>query len=275
MRAREHDTSTAERLRGGLKQLLAAPPALGPAQGASLLIYHRIGGGTRNELDLAAHTFVRQLDLLGEHDVLALDAALDRLDAGDHRPSIVVTFDDGFEDVYRNAWPVLRERSVPFTIYLASAFVGTTMVWEGATARGAAGHGLTWRQLEEMLSSGLCTIGNHTHDHVRPEALTPRQLDQCSEAITRHLGVVPRHFTYPWGLLVPDLEPAIRERFRSASTGVLGRNLPATDRARLHRIPVRRSDPQAFFARKLSGRLGPERTYAALVRLGKAARRPR
>ena len=248
MRAREHDTSTAERLRGGLKQLLAAPPALGPAQGASLLIYHRIGGGTRNELDLAAHTFVRQLDLLGEHDVLALDAALDRLDAGDHRPSIVVTFDDGFEDVYRNAWPVLRERSVPFTIYLASAFVGTTMVWEGATARGAAGHGLTWRQLEEMLSSGLCTIGNHTHDHVRPEALTPRQLDQCSEAITRHLG---------------------------ASTGVLGRNLPATDRARLHRIPVRRSDPQAFFARKLSGQLGPERTYAALVRLGKAARRPR
>ena len=250
MRAREHDTSTAERLRGGLKQLLAAPPALGPAQGASLLIYHRIGGGTRNELDLATHTFVRQLDLLGEHDVLALDAALDRLDAGDHRPSIVVTFDDGFEDVYRNAWPVLRERSVPFTIYLASAFVGTTMVWEGATARGAAGHGLTWRQLEEMLSSGLCTIGNH-------------------------LGVVPQHFTYPWGLLVPDLEPAIRERFRSASTGVLGRNLPATDRARLHRIPVRRSDPQAFFARKLSGQLGPERTYAALVRLGKAARRPR
>lgn len=265
--------SVPDRARIGIKSALARVPG-GAAVGASLLIYHRVGGGTRNELDIPAAAFARHVDMLDGHDVLPLDAALDRLDAGDARPSVVLTFDDGFEDLYQHAWPVLRAHRLPFTLYLASAFMGREMVWEGATATGAAGRGMTWRQVEEVLASGLCTIGNHTHDHVRPERLIPAQLDYCTTLIAARLGVTPIHFTYPWGIPVASLEPELRARFRSASTGLLGRNEPSTDRMRLRRIPVRRSDPDSFVARKLSGGLGPERAYAALVRLGKAARLP-
>lgn len=271
MLGRERVVRAEDAVRSGIKRALAAPAGRATALGASLLIYHRVGGGTRNELDVSAAAFARHVDLVEPYDVLALDAALDRLDAGDSRPSAVLTFDDGFEDVYRNAWPVLRERRLPFTIYLASAFMGTTMIWEGATAKGAAGIGLTWRQLEEMLASGLCTIGNHTHDHARPEELTADQLDRCQAAVQHHLGVTPAHFTYPWGIPVPALESDLRARFRSASTGELGRNGPDTDRMRLRRIPVRRTDPDSFVARKLTGDLSPERAYARLVRLGKSA----
>lgn len=253
------------RLKGGLARLAGSASA----SGATLLIYHRVGGGTTDELDLPAATFERHLDLLAGHDVLSLDAALDRLDAGDARPSVVLTFDDGFEDVYRNAWPLLRERGLPFTVYLASGFVGRTMTWEGSTARGAAGLGMTWEQLAEMVESGLSTIGNHTHDHVRPEALTEADLDACTEAVRDHLGVETKHFTYPWGIPVPELEPALRARFRSASTGILGRNLPDTDRMLLKRVPVRRTDPDRFFAAKLTGNLVPERAYSAVVRVAK------
>ncbi len=153
------------------KSGLAALAGRRPASGATLLIYHRIGGGTSNELDISSEAFVRQLDRLSGHDVVSLDAALDRLDAGDASPSFVLTFDDGFEEVYRNAWPLLRGRGLPFTVYLASAYVKTPLVWEGATATGPAGRGLSWPQLNEMVASGLCTIGNHTHRHVRPEEL--------------------------------------------------------------------------------------------------------
>ena len=65
-----------------------------------MLIYHRGGGGTTNELDLDVEAFRRQLDMLERHDVLSLDAALDRLEAGDASPSVVLTFDDGFADVF-------------------------------------------------------------------------------------------------------------------------------------------------------------------------------
>lgn len=240
-----------------------------PASGASLLIYHRIGGGTTNELDLAVDTFTRQLDILAGHEVVSLDAALDRLEVGDATPGVVLTFDDGFEDVYRNAWPLLRDRGLPFTIYLATDYMAATMRWEGATATGPAGQGLSWSQLEEMVASGLCTIGNHTHHHVRPEQLTEAEVDLCTDTVERRLGVTPRHFTYPWGIPVPAMEPALRSRFRSASTGELGRNLPGVDPVRLRRIPVRRSDPDDFFTAKLVGSLAPERAYAGIVRAAK------
>ena len=253
-----------------LKQTLAVVAGDRATSGASLLIYHRVGGGTSDELDLPLGSFARQLEVLDGHDVLSLDAALDRLDVGDTRPCVVLTFDDGFEDVYANAWPLLRDRRLPFTVYLASGLVSRPMVWEGSTATGTGGRGMSWSQLAEMLDSGLCTIGNHTHRHVRPEVLSEADIDECNAAVERHLGVAPTHFTYPWGIPVPHIEPALRARFRSASTGELGRNLPGADHIRLLRVPVRQSDPDAFFAAKLVGDLWPERVYSGVVRLGKA-----
>lgn len=260
-------------IRSAVKQRLAIAANDQPARGASILIYHRVGGGTSNELDLDVDSFHRQAEILTRHDVVSLDDALDRLQAGDTSPSVVLTFDDGFEDVYHHAWPVLRRYGLPFTVYLATDYMGTTMRWEGATATGPAGQGLTWPQLEEMLASGLCTIGNHTHSHVRPEHLTESELDTCTAILEQRLGITPRHFTYPWGITVSAMEPALRARFRSASTGELGRNLPGQDAMRLRRIPVRRTDPESFFAAKLSGGLAPERTYAAIVRMAKVLRR--
>jgi peptidoglycan/xylan/chitin deacetylase (PgdA/CDA1 family) len=241
-----------------------------PAQGVTVLIYHRVGGGSPDERDLAVSEFEAQLNALDGHDVVSLDEALDRLDAGARSSGVVLTFDDGFADVHANAWPLLRERGVPFTLYLATGYVGATMHWDGSTAK-AAGPALTWDQVEEMAASGLCTVANHTHMHVRPERLSEAELDGCDAAVEQRIGVRPRHFAYPWGIPVPAMEPELRARYRSAVTGELGRNLPGTDPMRLRRVPVRRTDPIEFFRAKLTGRLGPERSYAALVSLAKKA----
>ena len=241
------------------------------AAGATLLIYHRIAGGTRDERDVGLDAFERQLDVLSTRRVTTLDTALDELAAGDASPKVVLTFDDGFADVHRTAWPLLEERRLPFTLYLATAYVGGRMHWDGSTAS-APGPALTWAQLRDLQASGLCTIGNHTHAHVRPERLTTTELDRCTAAVEDHLGVTPTHFAYPWGVRVAALEPELRARFRSAATGELGRNLPGCDPLRLRRVPVRQTDPIDFFAAKLTGRLVPERAYAAIVGTAKRAR---
>lgn len=259
--------------RTGMKRGLATLEGRASATGLSLLIYHRVGAGTQDELDVPLNAFRAQLDAVAGHDIVSLDLALDRLDQGVTDPSVVLTFDDGFADVYHNAWPLLRERRMPFTVYLASAYMGERMVWEGSTAQGPHGQGMTWAQLEEMIGSGLCTIGNHTHTHVRPDYLTAEELDRCSDTVERHLGVRPGHFTYPWGVPVPAMEGALAARFRSSSTGVLGRNVPDTDRQRLRRIPVRQSDPLPFFEAKLIGDLRAERSYARLVDAAKTVLR--
>jgi peptidoglycan/xylan/chitin deacetylase (PgdA/CDA1 family) len=245
------------------------------AAGATILIYHRVGGGTGDELDLPVAAFERQLDVLlhGGHEVLALDDALGRLDAGDARPSVVLTFDDGFADVHDTVFPRLAERNLPFTVYLAAGLVGGRMTWEGSTASSQGSLALAWDDIAEMLATGLCTIGNHTFTHAPPERLDVAELDSCSDAIAAHLGQRPAHFAWTWGIPVPALLPAVRARFRSAATGDLGRNLPAVDRHALCRVPVRASDPMPFFEAKLRGHLWPERAYAGIVRTSKGALR--
>lgn len=253
-----------------VKQVLALPLPRVTAQGATLLIYHRVGGGSPDERDIATGAFRQQMAELGRHRVLSLDGALDELDGGSSAASFVITFDDGFGDVYANAWPVLREHGLPFTLYLCSGLVGGTMKWEGSTAS-APGSALDWDQIEEMAGSGLCTVANHTAHHVGPDELTEAELDDCSATISRRLGTPVRHFAFTWGIPVPRMDAALRERFRSAATGEVGRNLPDADRHRLHRVPVRGSDPMPFFRAKLAGSLRPERSYQRIVDLAKKA----
>jgi peptidoglycan/xylan/chitin deacetylase (PgdA/CDA1 family) len=237
----------------------------GVPAGATLLIYHRVGGGSRDELDLDPVAFAAQVDVLGEQRVVPIDDAVAALRSGDTGHHIVMTFDDGFRDVYENAWPLLRERRLPFTIYLTTGYVGGSLRWEGSTARNQGAPALTWEQLREMVDSGLCTIGNHTHTHVRPELLSEDELDRCSETIESRLGARPRHFAYTWGVPVPRMDAALRDRFLTCATGQIGRNLPATDPMRYRRVPVRRTDPIEFFRAKLQGNLLPERMYAGIV----------
>lgn len=255
--------------RSATKQSLAVLCSLDrrPATGATILTYHRVGGSTLDELDLAPARLAAQLDQLvhGGHDVVSLDAALDRLDAEDPTPAVVLTFDDGFADVFTAAWPLLQERCLPFTIYLTAGLVEGTMRWEGSTAASQGADALRWDQIATMQASGLCTVANHTWDHAAPDRVDADQLDRCSDEIERRLGHRPTHFAWTWGVPVSTLLPAVRDRFRSAATGAIGRNTSTDDRWALRRVPVRRTDPPAFFEAKLRGGLVAERAYDALV----------
>jgi peptidoglycan/xylan/chitin deacetylase (PgdA/CDA1 family) len=256
-------------MRAFMKRGLTLLASRRAASGITILIYHRIGGGTCDERDVSVEEFRRQLEVLADHDVVSLDEALDGLEAQDTSPRVVLTFDDGFADVHDVALPLLLERRLPFTLYLATAYLGGVMHWDGSTAK-APGPALSWTQVSELAGSGLCTIGNHTHSHVGPEALTEAELDRCTAEIEDHLGVTPRHFAYTWGVPVPSMEAALRARFRSGVTGELGRNLPGVDPMRLRRVPVRQTDPARFFEAKLRGSLSAERAYTSLVAAAKA-----
>ena len=264
-------------MRSQVKSLLAASGAFdrAPAAGATILTYHRVGGGTSDELDIPMDALEEQLDHLvdGGHEVRSLDEALDRLEAGDPTSTVVLTFDDGFADVHERAWPLLRERSLPFTVYVTAGLLGASMRWEGSTASSQGAPSLSWDQLGEMHAAGLCTVGNHTWDHATPAELDEAQLDRCSDAIEGHLGSRPAHFAWTWGVPVARLRPAVETRFRSVATGELGRNLPGGDLHALRRVPVRSTDPLAFFRAKLKGRLVAERAYAGLVTIAKRAGR--
>lgn len=273
---------------------IVAPPA-----GVTILIFHRVGGGTDSEVDLPVDQFDRQLTHLAEHHrVISLGDAATELTAGtstgwplgspspgrgepsaepvDGRRPVVITFDDGTADFTEHVVPALRRHGLPATLYVATKFVDEAepFPWGAPPA--------TWDALRSAIDGDdLITIGSHTHAHWLLDRLGSDEidsdLDRSTGLLHDRLGVDPVHFAYPKAVAgSPAADVAIRRRFRTAA---LARNrvnrVGHTDLHRLWRTPVQRSDDDAMFARKANGGLrleGEVRSISARVRYRGAVR---
>lgn len=235
--------------------------------GVTILIYHRVGGGSDSDVDLDPAVFADQLAHLREHHrVVTLDEAAAELAAGgDAPPAVVLTFDDGTADFTDVAVPLLVEQGVPATLYAATSFIdeGTHFPW-GAPPT-------SWAALRDACTTGLVNVGSHTHHHRlldrMPAAEVAADLDRSIELIGDRLGTVPAHFAYPKA--VPPSAPAeieVRRRFVSAALAGGRVNRPGrSDPARLWRTPVQASDSFDQFAAKAAGGMRLEGTLRAVV----------
>jgi peptidoglycan/xylan/chitin deacetylase (PgdA/CDA1 family) len=281
-----------------------------PPAGVVVLIYHRVGGGSGSEVDLSSQAFDEQMAWLAESGrVVTLDRAVDLLAAECEAPAsvarsgereydrhtgssrgqrseplgslgplpaspIVVTFDDGTADLADFATPILERHGVPATVYLATRFVDERRSFQGDATP------LSWSAVSDMASTGLVAFGSHTHNHLLLDRLTPAdaadELDRSRALIEAHVGAPAHHFAYPKAVAPsPQVEPLVRERFRSAA---LGGNRPnrvgATDTHRLARTAVQVSDGFRYFVRKAHGGMAFEdslRRAVNRIRYRKAA----
>jgi len=94
-----------------------------------ILCYHGISMGDEHgshpEMFMLPSTFERRMDKLKQVgcNVLGLTEALSRLRAGNLPPrSVALTFDDGWADFYRSAFPILRKHGFPATVYLTTYY---------------------------------------------------------------------------------------------------------------------------------------------------------
>lgn len=256
-----------------------------PPAGITVLIYHRVGGGSDSAVDLPVDDFDAQMAHLAEHHrVITLDQAVRELTgpatgwgsgaapAADDvagTPGVVITFDDGTTDFADHVVPTLERHGVPATLYVATEFVdtGTEFPWDAPPA--------TWSALRDTLTTGLVTIGSHTHSHWLLDRLAPEHiaadLDTSIDLIGSNLGVTAEHFAYPKALPgSPAAEIEIRKRFRSAALAASRVNRPGrTDLHRLWRTPIQTGDGFEFFTAKAAGGLrleGELRSLAARAR---------
>jgi len=229
----------------------------------TILCYHRIGEGDR-EIDVPAPRFEAHLEALASVDrVRALDDSL-----ADPRGGLVLTFDDGFRDFHEFALPALVRHRVPALLYLATGFV------DAGDPRSGVGpdRALTWSMLAEAVSTGLVTVGSHTHGHVdlsRADAIAAEdELRRSIELIEDRLGTPCRHFAYPWGRASQAAERVARQRFATAALAAWRTNRSGRiEPHRLGRTPVMRSDGGFLFRAKARGQLDGERfAYRALGR---------
>lgn len=241
-------------LRAAAKGTFAAADMLHRTpNGPRVLIYHQVGAGLGRQMEVSYDDFVWQLDWLADNrDVTSLGDAIARWDHDDAEQMVVITFDDGYQDTHRVAFPALAERKLPFTIYLCTSHMETREGRPGAEP-------LRWDEVSQMMESGLVTLGSHTHTH--PDLRTAsadqveRELSTSDGLMISKLGVAPRHFAYPWGYWSEVADPYVRARYDSAALGSRHHAINPTDPHLLHRVPVQLSDRRVWFKRRLAGGL--------------------
>ena len=222
--------------------------------GPRLLIYHQVGTDHGHQMEVTTENFVRQLDwLASEREVVDLTSAVQRWDEPGSDRLTVLTFDDGYRDVYTTAFPILLERRMPFILYLT-----TSLIADGSDPSDSADPRLSWHQVAEMIDSGLMAFGAHTHNHPDLRELSREQvateLEISDDIIETRLGRRSEHFAYPYGFWSESADYEVRQRYSTAVLG--GAPAPAStpDPHLLHRYPVQLSDGFRFFkARVKSG----------------------
>lgn len=104
----------------------------------SILMYHGIIDRAQSLSDwcfVDVSSFRAQIKYLKKHfKVISLSEAVGLLKSGDiSSPTAVITFDDGYQNIYDLAFPILHEENVPATIFLATSSVDTdSTIWTGA-----------------------------------------------------------------------------------------------------------------------------------------------
>jgi len=105
-----------------------------PLAGFRILMYHHVSDDEDIFLPgITTPVFSRQMEYLHrEYSVLDLNDLMGMLDRGETIPprAAALTFDDGYEDVYRNAFPVLKQYNLPATVFISTGFIdGDNLPW--------------------------------------------------------------------------------------------------------------------------------------------------
>ena len=171
-----------------------------------ILMLHRVVEhiGTQPEaprLEVTVDYFTRSLDAFRSQGVelIGIGQVAERLQSGNRKPFVCVTFDDGYLDTYTLAYPILKERQIPFCVYMTRDFYrgNAKPHWNPEAPM------MGVDQIMELNSDPLCTFGVHTCSHPHLSRLSEEEqkheIGACKTDLEQLLGNPVFHMAYPYG----------------------------------------------------------------------------
>lgn len=181
-----------------------------------VLLYHNVSDSTPALTTVSPEQFEQHLNYLESEgfSVLPLTTILDAVRSGKELPerSIAISFDDAYQSVYENAYPLLKSRSWPFSLFVSSDAVDF-----------GYGSVMTWPQLAELVAYGA-EIGGHSASHTHLVRLLEDEsddqwlnriadeIDRGNNRIEEELGSSLKLFAYPYGEHSEEIRALIGER---------------------------------------------------------------
>ena len=182
-----------------------------------ILCYHRVcpekDFGIFRSLCVTPEDFrfqMRLLKLLGYTSLSVQNlVAYLRLQKNIPSPSVVITFDDGYEDNYTRAFPVLKEFGMIPNIFLVTDLIGKVNAWDQEQVPL-----LNADQIKEMRDEGA-VFGSHSANHLdmtkEDSAKVKIEIERSKTKLEELTWRKDIPFCYPYGRLSPNLKRWVRE----------------------------------------------------------------
>ena len=148
---------------------------------------------------------------------------------------IALTFDDGYQDFYTVAFPILKKYGVKATIYAIVDFLDYPNY-------------MTKDELKEISDSNLVEVGSHTLNHIylktASEQVAKKEIEQSKERLEIYIQKEVKSFAYPYGAFNENTEKMVESAgYQSAVTVVPGSNQSLSNTYFLYRLrPGYRTD---------------------------------
>lgn len=179
---------------------------LSQAQAASVLLYHHVSSKTPKSTSVSVEQFKQHLALIEELglEVVPLTTITDAIKNNQAVSNnwVAITFDDGYRNVYDNAFPLLAEKNMPFTVFVNPKMVKPSKLY------------MDWEQLKTLSEAGVI-IANHTmaHENLVQDGLTTAQLieniEEAEAQIAERLGQNHKMLAFPYGEYNAEVEETL------------------------------------------------------------------
>ncbi len=167
-------------------------------------MYHRFNESKYPSTNIEMDIFMKQLEIIENEGIKFIHPKNfeTSLSQKKNERKILFTVDDGLLSFYENAWPVLKEKKIPFILFVNTREVG-------------AFNYMNWNQILELYKSENVEIGNHSHSH---EYLVDEQSDVIKKDIVKSikifeekLGKNSEFFSYPFGEYSLEFKKIIKD----------------------------------------------------------------
>ena len=156
------------------------------------LMYHRFDENKYPSTNIRVKDFKEQLEIIEKENINFVNPRNfeQNLNLKKNKRKILITIDDGFLSFYKNAWPILKEKKIPFILFINTREVGTYNY-------------MNWSQIKELHEEDFVEIGNHSHSHEylidESSSVIKNDIMKSIRIFEKKLGRNSQFFSYPFG----------------------------------------------------------------------------
>jgi len=201
-------------------------------KGVITLMYHRFEENKYPSTNIRNEIFLEHINVINNSGIefITFKKFEEIIKTNIDKNYLLLTIDDAFESFYLNAWPILKNKKIPFILFVSTREIGKF------------GY-MNWKQIKEVASNDLVTIGNHSHSHEYlidwEDNKIKSDLDMSIKIFNDKLGYSPKIFSYPFGEYSHSLKKIVSDlNFEFAFGQHSGVIDPTKDFLELPRFPI-------------------------------------